>query len=74
MESENKIGSETKFLGNKREYSNLKDNLIFRRILTGKLFGTYEQFSTDFSNLFSFNWEEERLSKAKINLCKIFLL
>jgi len=73
MESEYKIASETKLIGNKRDSNNLKDNLIFRRFLTGKVCGNYEQFSTDFINLFSFDWDDEKLLKAKLNLCKIFL-
>jgi hypothetical protein len=74
MESENKIASESKLLGSKRDTFSLKDNLIFRRFLTGKVCGTYELFSSDFLNIFSFDWEDEKLSKAKMNLCKIFLL
>ena len=73
MESENKTASETKLLGNKRDTNNLKDNFIFRRFLTGKVCGTYEQFSTDFINLFSFDWDDEKLSKAKLNICKRIL-
>lgn len=73
MESENKIASETKLLGSKRDSNNLRDNLIFRRFLTGKVYGTYEQFSTDFINLFAFDWEDEKLLKAKLNLCKNFI-
>ena len=73
MESENIIGSETKLLGNKREANNLKDNLIFRRFLSGKVFGSYEQISTDYINLFSFDWDDERLLKAKLSICKISL-
>ena len=59
MESENNIGSETKLLGNKREANNLKDNLIFRRFLSGRVFGSYEQISTDYINLFSFDWDDD---------------
>jgi len=71
MESENKTNSENKFLGNKRELNYLKDNLIFRRVLTGKIDGTYEEISTDFINIFSFDWEDEKLLKSKLSLCKI---
>jgi len=71
MESENKLTSDNKFLGNKRELYNLRDNLNFRRYLTGKINGNYEEISTDFINIFSFDWEDEKLLKAKLSLCKI---
>lgn len=74
MESENRKGSEKQFLGNKREALQLRDNFNFRRILSGKVFGLYEQISSDFINLLSFDWEDEKLLKAKINLCKIIFL
>ena len=72
MDSEIKLNSDIKFLGNKREASYLKDNFLFRRFFTGKILGKYEKISNDYYNLFSFNWEDEKISKAKINPRKIF--
>lgn len=61
-----------KFLGNKRDLRNLRDNFLSRRLLTGKFSGAYENLSNTFFNMMAFNWDEEKISKLRTNVCKIF--
>ena len=67
MESEIKPNPDFKFIGNKREASYLKDNFLFRRILSVKVLGKYEEISNYYFNLLSFNWEEDKICKNKLN-------
>jgi hypothetical protein len=54
-----------------RQIQSLKENILFRRVLSGNISGKYEEISSDFLKLFSFDWEDERITKAKINLRKL---
>lgn len=62
-------GSEQeKLLGVKRSSRSLRDNYLFRRLLSGKLLGKYEKLADSYFHMMSFNWEEERLVKMKSNM------
>lgn len=56
-------------LTNKRERS-LKDNWLSRRNNIQKQLGLYEKNSNLYYNMLAFNWDEEKLSKTRINPCK----
>ena len=71
MESENTLEVDANTLELRKQIQQLKENILFRRVLSGNISGKYEEISTDFLKLFSFDWEDERISKAKINLRKI---
>ena len=71
MESEKGLEVETNIIDLGKQIQHLKENVLFRRVLSGNISGKYEEISTDFMKLFSFDWEDERIFKAKINLRKI---
>jgi hypothetical protein len=77
MERENidrdEYTSSDRFLGIKRESRSLKDNYIFRRILTGRVNGKYEAASNSYYNMFAFNWDDEKLVKTRSHPCKHIL-
>ena len=58
---------------NKKESKSIRDNYIFRRILTGKVNGNYETTSNTYYNMFAFNWDDEKLIKTRSHPCKIIL-
>jgi hypothetical protein len=72
MESEKGLEVDTNAIDLGKQIQHLKENVLFRRVLSGNISGKYEEISTDFMKLFSFDWEDERIFKAKINLRKIF--
>jgi len=74
MESEKGLEIDTSAIELSKQIQHLKENILFRRVLSGNISGKYEEISTDFMKLFSFDWEDERISKAKINLRKINFL
>ena len=51
----------------KRDSKIISSNFIFRRAFNALTEGTYEEFSTIYQNMLSFDWEDERLSKIKAN-------
>jgi hypothetical protein len=57
-----------KFLGNKRDIRVLRENLLFRRLHTGKFSGRYENLSNIFFNMMAFDWDEEKISKLRSNV------
>jgi hypothetical protein len=65
---------EDKLLGNKRESKPLRENYLFRRILTGKVEGKYENLSNTFYNMMAFDWDEEKISKLRSNISKFIFL
>jgi hypothetical protein len=71
MESlkENKINKkETTFLGRKRGYPELIETEIFRNLFFEEdSEGEYIKTYNIFKNLFSFDWEDERIIKPKIH-------
>ena len=69
MGEKGEVDTNTLDLG--KQIQHLKENILFRRILSGNISGKYEEISFDFMNLFSFDWEDERILKTKINLRKI---
>lgn len=71
MESEKGLEIDTLAEDQNRQIQQLKENILFRRVLSGNISGKYEEISSDFIKLFCFDWEDERILKAKINLCKI---
>ena len=75
MESEGKgLEVDTNAIDLGKQIQHLKENILFRRVLSGNISGKYEEISTDFMKLFSFDWEDERIFKSKINLRKFFFL
>ena len=63
--SEESTSSEKKLLGTKRNSSGLSENFIFRKALTNNISGNYEKISSIYRNIFSFDWEDEKISKLK---------
>ena len=74
MESEKGLEVDTNAIDLGKQIQHLKENILFRRVLSGNISGKYEEISTDFMKLFSFDWEDERIFKSKINLRKFFFL
>ena len=72
--SEQSISSEKKLLGTKRNSSGLSENFIFRNALTNNIVGNYEKISSIYRNIFSFDWEDEKISKLKCSPRKILPL
>ena len=64
---------EDKFLGNKRDIRPLRENFLYRRLLTGRFSGKYETLSNTFFNMMAFNWEEEKIAKLRSNISKSLL-
>jgi hypothetical protein len=71
MESEKGLEVDTNAKELIRQIQSLKENILFRRVLGGNISGKYEEISSDFLKLFSFDWEDERITKTKINLRKL---
>jgi hypothetical protein len=59
-----------KFLGLKREGPSLKENYLFRRLITGNVSGRYEKLADTFFNMMAFDWEEEKIAKLRSNVSK----
>jgi hypothetical protein len=57
----------------RRDSRSLRDNYIFRRILTGKVNGKYEATANNYYNMFAFNWDEEKLIRTRSHPCKFIL-
>jgi len=57
--------SDKKLLGNKRVNCSLSENFIFRKALSTNLNGNYEKIASIYRNIFSFNWDDEKISKMK---------
>ena len=55
-----KINKDEKLLNRKRQ-NDLSSNFLFRKFLSGKMTGEYENTSNRYSNLFSFDWDDERI-------------
>ncbi len=54
--------SNSSLLGKKRN-NDLSSNYLFRRFLTGEITGEYEINSIKYANLFSFNWDDDKIVK-----------
>ncbi len=65
---------EDKFLGSKRDVKALRENFLYRRLLTGKFSGKYENLSNIFYNMMAFNWEDEKIVKLRSNISKHLLI
>jgi hypothetical protein len=65
-----KSNKDEKLLGNKREIRAMKENYIFRRILTGKISGKYEEIANTFYHMLAFDWDDERFTKQKTMMSK----
>ncbi len=60
--SEKTSDIDMKFMRKKRQ-NDLSSNFLFRKFLTGKIYGEYENLSNKFSSLFSFDWDDEKIVK-----------
>jgi len=65
--------NESKNIGVKRDSKIISNNFIFRRVQSAMNEGTYEDYSNIYQNMFSFNWEDERLQKLKSNPSNYFI-
>jgi len=74
MTNNEKQASECKNIGVKRDSKIISNNFIFRRVLNAITEGTYEEFSSIYQNMLSFDWEDERLQKLKANPGNRFIL
>lgn len=59
-----------RLLGNKRECRALRDNYIFRRVMTGKVSGKYEKLANIYYCMMDIDWEYEKIGKYKTNISK----
>ena len=57
--------SEKKLLGTKRYNNSLSDNIVFRKVLTNNSSGKYENMANLYRDIFSFNWDDEKITKLK---------
>ena len=57
--------SDEEFLRKKRNIRALKENFIFRRCLTGKIYGKYENCANNYNNMMAFNWDDEKLLRNR---------
>jgi hypothetical protein len=59
---------ETNFLGRKRAHPDLCETNIFRHLFSEEdLEGDYEKTTNIFKNMFSFDWNDEKIVKPKIH-------
>ena len=63
--NENINNSENKLLGTKRYINALSENIVFRKVLTNNSSGKYENMANSYRNIFSFNWDDEKITKLK---------
>jgi hypothetical protein len=63
--------SDEEFLHRKRNIRNLKENYLFRRVLSGKIDGRYESTANTYYNMMAFDWDDEKLARNRTSISKI---
>ncbi len=61
-EEERTSDSDERMLNRKRQ-NDLSGNFLFRKYLSGKISGEYENTSNRYSTLFGFDWDDEKIVK-----------
>ena len=65
----NIIANDENYLKRKRQAEDLSNNFIFRPILKGVIDNEYGENAHIYKNIFSFDWQDPKITKNKLNLC-----